>query len=303
MHIGATALHYGQACFEGLKAFAHKDGSVHVFRPDQNAARMKASGERTLMPVPDPDLFKQACKLAIKDNMAYVPPYGSNGSLYLRPLLIGTGPRIGLQPSDEYTFLVMVLPVGDYYKGGLAPVDGTVVTQYDRAAPRGVGSVKVAGNYAADLLPNMEGKKAGYPILLYLDSTTQSKIEEFSTSNFIGIHYDKTGGNKHTYVTPKSTSVLPSITNKSLQQIAKDLGMDVQHREVDVAELQDFDEVIACGTAVVVTPIGSMTLNGEKFTYGDGKSVGDVTMALYNRMRDIQFGEIEDSHGWLEQVC
>lgn len=300
--MGATALHYGQACFEGLKAFAHEDETVHVFRPDQNAKRLQSSCERTLMPVLPHDLFLKAVNEVVKDNIAYVPPYGSGGALYIRPLLFGSGPRIGLQPADEYTFILMVIPVGDYYKGGLnKPVDGVIVTDYDRAAPRGVGNVKVAGNYAADLLPNMKSKKMGYPISLYLDAATQSYVEEFSTSNFVGID-----SAKQTYVTPKSGSVLPSITNKSLMTVAKDLGLTVQEREISVEELESFDEVLAVGTAVVVTPVGSVTRLGgkedgsdeKKYVFGDGEKIGPITRKLYDGVRAIQFGEAEDNYGW-----
>ena len=232
-----------------------------------------------------------------------VPPYGSGGALYLRPLLFGSGPRIGLQPAEEYTFLIMVVPVGDYYKGGLAkPVSGLIVEDYDRAAPRGVGAAKVAGNYAADLIPNMEAKKSGYPICLYLDAATHTKVEEFSTSNFIGID----NANKR-FITPKSPSVLPSVTNKSLQTIAKDVGMTIEARDIMVDELETFDEVIACGTAVVVTPIGSLTrLNSDEAGGGGGKAktyqftqdVGETTRILYDRVRSIQNGEAEDVHKW-----
>jgi len=188
IHIGATALHYGQSCFEGLKAFAHEDDSVYIFRPDENAKRLQSSCERLMMPPPPHDVFKAACNSVVRDNIAYVPPYGSNGALYLRPLLFGSGPRIGLQPADEYTLIIMVLPVADYYEGGLSsPVDALIIEDFDRAAPRGVGHVKVAGNYAADLLPNMQTKKKGYPIGLYLNAASQTTIEEFSTSNFVGI--------------------------------------------------------------------------------------------------------------------
>jgi len=297
VHIGATALHYGQACFEGLKAFAHEDGSVNLFRPDENAKRINRSATRVMMPEIPVETFIKACKEVVKDNIAYVPPYGSGGALYLRPLLFGSGPRIGLQPADEYTFIVMVIPVGDYYKGGLAqPVNGLIVDEYDRAAPKGVGAAKVAGNYAADLIPNMAAKKKGFPICLYLDAATHSLVEEFSTSNFIGIDNE----NKK-YVTPKSDSVLPSITNKSLQTIAKDEGMTVEQRNIEVSELSTFDEVIACGTAVVVTPIGSLTRfdeNGAESKYQFSTDVGETTRRLYNKVRKIQNGEIEDKHNW-----
>lgn len=299
VHIGATALHYGQSCFEGLKAFAHEDDSVHIFRPDENAKRLQSSCERLMMPPVPHDVFIQACKDVVKDNIAYVPPYGSGGALYLRPLLFGSGPRIGLQPAGEYTLIVLVIPVGDYYKGGLAsPCDALIIEDFDRAAPRGVGSVKVAGNYAADLLPNMLGKKRGYPIGLYLDALTQTNVEEFSTSNFVGID---NGAKK--YVTPKSPSVLPSITNKSLMQIAADEGYEVERRDIPVEEMERFDEVLAVGTAVVVTPIGSATRlqeDGEavKVKYQFSEEVGTTTRNFYDIVRGIQSGEKEDKHGW-----
>jgi branched-chain amino acid aminotransferase len=194
----------------------------------------------------------------------------------------------------------MVMPVADYYKGGLSqPVDAVIISDFDRAAPRGVGNVKVAGNYAADMLPNMRSKKDGYPIGLYLDAATQSTIEEFSTSNFVGINSE----NKK-YVTPKSSSVLPSITNKSLMTIAKEEGLTVEAREVPLEEMETFDEVMACGTAVVVTPVGSITMCGDseedtkKYTFGSSEEVGPITKRLYDRVRAIQFGEEEDKHGW-----
>jgi len=307
LHMGATALHYGQACFEGLKAFTHPDNTVHVFRPTENAKRLSSSCTRTMMPILPEETFLHAVNEVVRDNIEYVPPYGSGGALYLRPLLFGSGPRIGLQPADEYTFILMVIPVGDYYKGGLAsPVDGLLITDFDRAAPRGVGNVKVAGNYAADLLPNMVSRSKGFPIGLYLDAKTQTMIEEFSTSNFVGIDTK----NKK-YITPKSESVLPSITNKSLMTIAKDEGMTVEEREVPLEEMESFDEVLACGTAVVVTPVGSITMLGEvedpddaevgevkKFAFGNSEKVGPITRRLYDRVRAIQYGEEEDPYGW-----
>lgn len=299
LHIGATALHYGQACFEGLKAFCHEDGDVYVFRPDENAARMQRSCFRTMMPELPTETFFQGLQDVVQDNIEYVPPYGSGGALYIRPLLFGSGPRIGLQPADEYTFLIMVIPVGDYYKGGLStPVNGLIIPDYDRAAPKGVGAVKVAGNYAADLLPNMLSKKKGYPIGLYLDSKTQSMIEEFSTSNFVGID-----NSQKKYVTPKSPSVLPSITNKSLMQIAKDEGFTVEEREVKVEELENFDEVLAVGTAVVVTPVGTITRVNEDgsdtvYEFGKKDEIGETTKLLYKKMRALQNGEAEDKYDW-----
>jgi branched-chain amino acid aminotransferase len=312
IHIGATALHYGQTCFEGLKAFAHSDNSVHLFRPDENAARMQSSCRRTLMPELPTDLFVNAVEQVVIDNIEYVPPYGSGGALYIRPLLFGSGPRIGLQPANEYTFVCLVIPVGDYYVGGLSqPVKCLLIDDYDRAAPRGVGNVKVGGNYAADLLPNKRSKKRGYPIGLYLDAATQTSIEEFSTSNFVGIN-----NKENKYVTPKSGSVLPSITNKSLMQIAELEGLTVEAREVLLSELETFDEVLAVGTAVVVTPVGSVTRlsssqsNGDAETlpiekvyeFGTPGEIGATTRRLYDRVRAIQNGESEDVYGWNHKI-
>jgi branched-chain amino acid aminotransferase len=251
------------------------------------------------MPELPTDKFVDAIQKVVEDNIEFVPPYGSNGALYIRPLLFGSGPRIGLQPADEYTFIIMVIPVGDYYHGGLStPQDALIISDYDRAAPRGVGAVKVAGNYAADLLPNMQSKKKGFPIGLYLDAKTQSMVEEFSTSNFVGIN-----NAKKLYVTPKSRSVLPSITNKSLMQIARDEGFTVEERDIPVTELAEFDEVLAVGTAVVVTPVGSVTMiepetgNEKVYEFGNHE-LGETTKRLYERVRAIQNGEADDLHGW-----
>ena len=297
MHISATALHYGQACFEGLKAFHCKDGKVRLFRPDENAKRIRRSCDRVCMPSPDEDLFIEACKAAVRNNMEYVPPYGSNGALYVRPLLFGSGPKIGLQPSDEYTLIILVIPVGDYYKGGIKQVSAIVVENYDRAAPKGVGNVKVAGNYAADLLPNSEAKEKGFPICLYLDAKTNSYVEEFSTSNFIAV--DQKGN----YVTPSSETILASITNKSLMELAKDEGREVQQRDIKAEELHDFEEIAACGTAVVVTPLGKIYYKDEIIEVGKGgEDVGPVIKGLYNRIRAIQTGDAEDKFGWMEEV-
>lgn len=303
VHIGATALHYGQSCFEGLKAFQHQDGSVNLFRPKDNAQRLKSSCERVCMPFPSETQFVDAVQTVVRDNIDYVPPYGTNGALYVRPLLFGSGEKIGLSPADEYTFLIMVIPVGDYYKGGIKPVSAVVITDFDRAAPKGVGGVKVAGNYASDLLPNQMGKKKGFPIGLYLDAQTNSFIEEFSTSNFVGIVNAKDGGLQGgKYVTPKSPSVLPSITNKSLMTIAEDEGMKVEQRPISVSELAVFDEVVACGTAVVVTSVGKVVKGGDIYDFCD-EVPGTTTMRLYDRVRAIQVGDEKDKFGWNVAVC
>lgn len=297
VHIANTALHYGQAVFEGMKAFHCKDGAVRIFRPYENAARIKASAERILMEVPPADMFVEGVKQVIRDNLEFVPPYGSQGALYIRPLLFGSGPRIGLQPSDEYTLLFMCIPVGDYYKGGMKPCTAVVIDNYDRAAPRGVGGAKVAGNYAADMLPNVEAKRAGYPIGLYLDAKTNSYVEEFSTSNFLAVTKD----NK--YVTPDSPAVLPSITNKSLMELAADECMIVEKRRVLMTEVADFAEVAACGTAVVMTAIKEIVYKGQVYTLNGGSDeVGPVCQKLYDRVRGIQNGDLPDKFQWMEKV-
>lgn len=292
MHVAATCLHYGQSCFEGLKAFRGRDGRVRIFRPDENARRMQSSAARLVIPEVPEQLFLEAVHAAVRENEQFVPPYGTGGSLYVRPLLFGSGAKIGLQSSDEFTFLVLVVPVGDYYKGGLSPVTAIVMEEYDRAAPKGVGHVKVAGNYAADLLPNILGKKAGYPINLYLDAENRRTVEEFGTSNFIGLI-----GNK--YVTPNSASVLPSITNKTLMQLAEDEGMVVEKRPIDIDEVAHFEEVAACGTAVVITAVTRVVRGSKVHEIGSNPdAVGPRLLKLYNKVRAIQYGEEDDPHGW-----
>jgi branched-chain amino acid aminotransferase len=296
LHVGATALHYGQACFEGLKAFRCRDGVTRVFRAEDNATRMVASAERLVIPNVPRSLFLDAVHKAVRENAEYIPPYGTGGAMYVRPLLFGSGAKIGLQTSDEYTFLVLVVPVGDYYKGGLSPVTAIIMEDYDRAAPRGVGNVKVAANYAADLLPNIKSKKAGYPINLYLDAQNKRTVEEFGTSNFIGLK-----GNA--YITPNSPSVLPSITNKTLMRLAADRGMDVQIREIDISEVGELEEAGACGTAVVITAVTQILYGSELIQIGpDPKVVGPRLKSLYEEVRGIQFGELPDKYGWCQEV-
>jgi branched-chain amino acid aminotransferase len=292
MHIAASCLHYGQEAFEGLKAFRCKDGKVRIFRPEANAERMFKTARRTCMAQPPIELFVEAVKRVVKENEDYVPPYGTGGSMYIRPLLIGTGPQIGVAPADEYTFIVMVMPVGPYYKSGLKPVRALIVDDWDRAAPQGMGDVKVGGNYAASLLAHESAKHAGYPVELYLDAKTHSFVEEFATSNFLGIKKDGT------YVTPDSRSVLPSVTNNTLKQIAADLGMKVEVRPVPFDELETFAEIAACGTAVVVTPVCEITRGDKVIKTGDPDGCGPVLQKLYDTVQGIQYGLLPDTHGW-----
>lgn len=296
IHVASVVLHYGQSCFEGLKAFSRKSGSVSLFRPEENARRMKASAERLVMvPVPE-ELFIEACKKAIEYNEAWMPPYGTGASMYLRPLLFGTTPCVGVQPSDDYVFLVLAMPVGPYYKDGFFPVKAFVQESYDRAAPRGVGNIKAAGNYAAGMLGDIAAKKMGYPIALYLDSGTRTCIDEFGTSNFFAVTKD------NRYVTPVSSSILTSVTNKSLQQLAADFGMTVERRSIKIRELEEFAEVGACGTAAVITPIYSITLGDRVYTFGKEHEAGPTLKKLFKELQGIQYGEIDDRHKWMLKV-
>ncbi len=293
MHVGATALHYGQAAFEGLKVFTMKNGSTAAFRPEENAKRLNDSARRLIMEEVPLELFNKALEILVSENLDFVPPYGTGASFYVRPLLVGTGPRVGVQPADEYDLYMLGMPVGPYYKDGFNPIEGWVQTDYDRAAPNGVGSVKAGGNYAAGMMGDKMGKKKGYPISLYLDSAEHKYIDEFGTSNFIGI----TADNK--YVTPKSCSILPSITNASLLQLAEDIGMTAERRPIEVTELADFVEVGSCGTAAVVTPIGSIQYGETKYTFGDPKVAGEKLTKLYQTLQGVQYGDVEDKHDWM----
>lgn len=296
IHIAATALHYGQEAFEGLKAFCRKDGKVSLFRPQENAKRMQTTARRTCMAEVPEAMFVDACQRVVKANLEFVPPYGTGGSMYVRPLLFGSGVQIGVAPADEYTFLVLVTPVGAYYKGGLQAVKAMVQDEYDRAAPRGTGHIKVGGNYAAGLYPHLEAKKLGYPVELYLDPKEHKWIEEFSTSNFLAITKDGK------YVTTKSGSILPSITNLTLQQLAKDFGIPVEVRAVAFDEVTTFAEVAACGTAVVVTPVYQIERAGQVYKTGPETGCGPVLEKLYKAVQGIQYGELPDTHGWNVEV-
>ncbi|MBO4288016.1 MAG: branched-chain amino acid aminotransferase [Kiritimatiellae bacterium] len=296
MHIGASCLHYGQECFEGMKVFACKDGKIRAFRPQANAARMRRTAVRTVMPPVPEEMFLDALKRVVNANRDYVPPYGTGGSMYIRPLLIGSGPQIGVAPAHEYTFIIMVMPVGNYYKGGIKPVRCVIYDNWDRAAPQGMGDVKVGGNYAASLFAHETAKKNGWPVELYLDAKTHQYVEEFSTSNFIGIKPDGT------YVTPDSPSVLPSVTNDTLRTIAADLGQKVEVRKIPFEEIETFSEVAACGTAVVVTPVWEITRGDKIIKICEPDTVGPHLQRLHDTVQDIQYGRIPDTHGWCYEL-
>ena len=293
--IAAPGLHYGQQAFEGMKAFTTVDGRVVVFRPEENALRLQRSCERIFMPLFPVDTFVEATKKVVAANLRFVPPYGSGASLYIRPVMFGSGPKVGLGPAAEYDLVIFVTPVGPYYKGGFKPVRALVVDQFDRAAPVGTGDCKVGGNYAAGLRGDQYAHDKGYSVVLFLDPKEKKYVDEFGTSNFIGIK-----GN--TYLMPTSGSILPSITNKSLSQLAEHLGMKVERRPVSIDEVPSLDEVGAVGTAAVLTPMSSITYKEKEIKFGDGVHVGPMLTKLYEHYTRIQTGQEKDPFGWLVEV-
>lgn len=299
LHISeaSPALHYGQQAFEGLKAYRTKDGSIQLFRPDRNAARLQATADRLLMPQVPTEQFIDAVKQVVKANEDYVPPYGTGATLYLRPLLIGVGDIIGVKPANEYIFTVFAMPVGAYFKGGLVPTNFIVSEDYDRAAPYGTGAAKVGGNYAGSLLPGKQAKSNGYSDVIYLDPATHTKIEEVGAANFFGITAD------NEFVTPLSPSILPSITKYSLLELAeKRLGMTVIEGDVPITELDRFVEAGACGTAAVISPIAGIQFKDKRHVFYSETEVGPVTRRLYDELVGIQFGDIEAPEGWIVKV-
>ncbi len=291
LHMAATSLHYGQEAFEGLKAFRGEDGKIRVFRMIENAKRMQRSAAGVMMAeVPD-SLFTEAVKKAILLNERFVPPYESGASLYIRPLLIGTGPQIGVKPADEYLFIIFVMPVGPYFKEGFKPTDLVIYREYDRAAPHGTGTIKVGGNYAASLVSGDRAHANGFSAVLYLDAREKKYLDECGPANFFGIKQSK-------YITPKSTSILPSITNMSLRQLAKDMGLEVEERAILTEELAEFDEIGACGTAAVISPIKRVYDADLDKEYLYGTEPGKISVQLYNKLRGIQYGTEPDPYGW-----
>ena len=295
MHIAATALHYGQQAFEGLKAFKGKDGKVRLFRLEENAKRMQDSADGILMKSPSVELFKEMVFKAVKLNEKFVPPYGTGASLYIRPVLIGSGARIGVRPAGEYLFMVFVNPVGQYFKEGFKPVSMLVTREYDRAAPLGTGKYKVGGNYAASLKSVEKAHDLGFANVLYLDAKEKKYIDECGPANFFAIK-----GNA--YITPKSDSILPSITNASLETIAADMGLSIERRPVLLEELSEFEEAGACGTAAVITPIDKVYDADKKIEYLFKNAPGKITTKLYETLIAIQSGDIEDKFEWITIV-
>ena len=292
LHMAATGLHYGQEAFEGLKAFRGVDGQVRIFRADENGKRLASSAEYLRMAVPPLELFIDMVKQVVKANERFIPPYGTGASLYIRPVLFGSGPQVGVKPADEYLLIIFVTPVGPYYKEGFNPIRVIIDRDHDRAAPLGTGHIKAGGNYGASLISSEEAHDKGYPSVLYLDAKEKKHIDECGAANFFGIRDGR-------YITPKSHSVLPSITNMSLMTLAADLGLKVESRPVEAEELSTFSEARACGTAAVISPIGSIydPETNHTYTYNNGEP-GEWSKKLYHKLRAIQYGEEPDTHGW-----
>lgn len=293
IHMAATALHYGQEIFEGLKAFRGKDGKVRIFRLEDNAKRIIESAKGLMMePVPV-EIFTEMVLRAVKANERFIPPYGTGASLYIRPLELGMTPRVGVKPASEFTFIVFVSPVGSYFKEGFKPTKICVMREFDRVAPKGTGRWKVGGNYAASITAGEKAHAMGYSAVLYLDPREKKYLDECGPANFFAI---KNG----TYITPASNSILPSITNKSMMQIARDMGLGVEERHITLDELEEVSEAAACGTAAVASPVSEVDDldTGKKYIIAKDGKPGPITTELYNRLRAIQYGEVEDIYGW-----
>lgn len=293
----AGVLQYAQTCFEGLKAYTTEDGHIVCFRPDLNAKRMVDSCERLEMPVYPEDKFVEAVVKVVEANLEYVPPYGSGATLYIRPYMFGIDPVIGVKPANEYQFRIFTTPVGPYFKGGAKPIV-IRVSDFDRAAPHGSGHIKAGLNYAMSLHAIVDAHNKGFSENLYLDPATRTKVEETGGANFIFITKDGK------LVTPKSDSILPSITRRSLMYVAEHyLGMEVEHREVYLDELSDFAECGLCGTAAVISPVGKIDDHGKEICFPSGMDdMGPVTKKLYDTLTGIQMGRIEAPEGWIKVI-
>lgn len=294
LHMAATSLHYGQEAFEGLKAYRCKDGKIRIFRMEANAERLQSTCRGILMPDLPTERFCEMVKKVVKLNERFIPPYESGASLYIRPLLIGTSAQVGVHPASEYLFVIFVTPVGPYFKGGFATNPYVIIREFDRAAPLGTGTFKVGGNYAASLRANKMAHDLGYSCEFYLDAKEKKYIDECGAANFFGIK-------NNTYITPLSTSILPSITNRSLMQLAEDMGLKVERRPVPEEELATFEEAGACGTAAVISPIERIDDLENKRSYviaKDGKP-GPISTRLYQQLRAIQYGDVPDPYGWV----
>ena len=294
IHIAATGLHYGQEAFEGLKAYMGKDRKIRLFRWEENAKRLLMSAHGIKMAEFPVELFREAIFKVVELNKRFVPPYGTGATLYIRPVLYGSSAEVGVKPATEYTFIVFVTPVGPYFKGGIKPCNMLICRSIDRAAPLGTGVFKVGGNYAASLRAIVAAKESGYATTIFLDSKEKKYIDECGPANFFGIK-------DNTYITPKSESILNSITNMSLIELAGTMGMKTERRQVPVEELAEFTEAGACGTAAIISPIGKIYDPDKDIVYKyclDGLP-GPATMKLYNKLVAIQYGDEPDEFGWI----
>ena len=293
----AGVLQYSQSCFEGLKAYTTEKGEIVCFRPDLNAARMHDSALRLEMPAFPEDRFVDAVVQVVKENAAYVPPYGSGATLYIRPYMFASSPVIGVKPAEEYQFRIFATPVGPYFKGGAKPIT-IKVSDFDRAAPNGTGHIKAGLNYAMSLHAIVTAHEEGYAENMYLDAATRTKVEETGGANFIFITKDGK------LVTPKSDSILPSITRRSIEYVAKEyLGMEVEEREVYFDEVKDFAECGLCGTAAVISPVGKIVDHGKEIAFPSGmEEMGPKTKKLYDTLTGIQMGRIEAPEGWVKVI-
>lgn len=293
----AGVLQYAQTVFEGLKAYTTEDGHIVTFRPDLNAERLQQSAARLEIPVVSTEKFLDALDQVVKANAAYVPPYGSGATLYIRPYIFGSSSVIGVKPADEYQFRILCTPVGPYFKGGAKPIT-IKVSDFDRAAPHGTGNIKAGLNYAMSLHAIVTAHAEGYDENMYLDAATRTKVEETGGANFIFVTKD----NK--VVTPKSDSILPSITRRSLITVANDyLGLEVEEREVYFDEVKDFAECGLCGTAAVISPVGKIVDHGKEILFPAGmEKMGPVTQKLYETLTGIQMGRLEAPEGWIRKM-
>jgi branched-chain amino acid aminotransferase len=292
LHISASSLHYGQEAFEGLKTFRGQDGKIRIFRWQNNWERMNLSARGILMPEVPKEIFEEAIKKVVTLNQEFIPPYGTGASLYIRPLLIGTGAKLGVAPTDEYLFVVFVSPVGPYFPTGFKCVDVKVERGTDRAATLGTGRYKIGGNYAASLASGKQAHDENFKMVLYLDAKEKKYIDECGPANFFGIK-------NNIYVTPDSSSILQSITNLSLCTLAEELGLKVERRRVPIEELAEFEEVGACGTAAVITPIKSIHDKEVGKIYTFSEEPGEWSVKLYKKLQAVQLGDEEDKYGWV----
>ena len=290
IHAASTALQYAQECFEGLKAYRGVDGKIRIFRPEENARRLNNSARSMYIARLPEETFIRACELCIEKNIDYLPPYESGATLYLRPILIGTTPKVGVAPASEFEFMVLATPIGPYFPAGFGTTPFVINRHVDRAAHLGTGQYKVGGNYAASFRATEPAHEEGLGVL-FLDSIEHKYIDECGGANFFGIRDGK-------YITPKSVSILPSIINKSLRQLCEDFGIPVEERDVPVEELAEMQEAASCGTGAAISPISRIIDPDNNITYDFGREAGPICTKLYNALRDIQYGRVEDIHGW-----